>query len=190
MNAYLIRHRTWLLALYLLLCPIAAASAETAGSPAADGGELAPSEPAEQKDAAPAKQEDAADEAGASTFLDEIVVTAEKEERNLQEVPLTVTVFSEDQLERSRVLRVEDIADTTPSVYFETYGITRPLIYVRGTGTQAFDIGSDPPSQSSSTKSTCRVSPALTANSSISNGSRCSRAPRGRSSGATPWAAP
>ena len=78
------------------------------------------------------------------TILEEIVVTAEKRERDLQEVPLAITAFTQDEIELARITEIDDVADSTPSLYFETLGITRPFIFLRGTGTGAFDIGSDP----------------------------------------------
>jgi len=47
--------------------------------------------------------------------LEEIVVTSKLREQNLQEVPLAITVFSENELERLGVKNVQDLAAFTPN---------------------------------------------------------------------------
>ena len=52
----------------------------------------------------------------ASQPVEEITVTARKRAESLQDVPATVTVFTEDRIERSNINRAGDIALLTPGV--------------------------------------------------------------------------
>ncbi len=67
----------------------------------------------------------AASAGGSSTaagpLLEEIVVTARKVEERLQDVPLTVTAFSADDLARRSVQQLEDVARYTPGFAFEDF---------------------------------------------------------------------
>jgi len=53
---------------------------------------------------------------GASSTTEEITVTARKREETLQDVPATVYVFTEQDIERSNITRAGDIALLTPGV--------------------------------------------------------------------------
>jgi len=48
--------------------------------------------------------------------LDEVVVTARRTEERLQDVPISITVFNQDQLDKHNVLNGEDLAKYTPSL--------------------------------------------------------------------------
>lgn len=78
-----------------------------------------------------------------SATLDEIVVTAQKREQGLQDVPVAVTALTGDALEARNITDLADIGDITPGLSFESIGLRSPFIFMRGTGTGAFDIGSD-----------------------------------------------
>jgi len=52
------------------------------------------------------------------TGLEEIVVTAQRREQNLQEVPISVTAFSADALEKSNIRGATDYLAQTPNVSF------------------------------------------------------------------------
>lgn len=49
--------------------------------------------------------------------LDEIVVTAQKREQSLQDVPISINAFDIESLEKNRISGVEDIAKFAPGVY-------------------------------------------------------------------------
>lgn len=51
-----------------------------------------------------------------SSGLAEIIVTARKVEENLQDVPVAVTAFSGDDLEKQNIQRVENLANFTPGL--------------------------------------------------------------------------
>lgn len=66
--------------------------------------------------------------------LEEIVVTAQKREESLQEVPIAVSALSNEGLERANVTRIEDLGNAVSGVVIESKGgYTVPK--VRGIGT-------------------------------------------------------
>ncbi len=75
----------------------------------------------------------------ASTASDqEIVVTARRRSELLLDVPVAVTAYSGEQLNRQGALDITDIADTTPNVNFETSRGTNTTLtaFIRGVGQQ------------------------------------------------------
>ncbi len=65
--------------------------------------------------------------------IDEIIVTARKKEENLQDVPVSVTAFSRDAIERKGINRIGDIAKLTPSLQFdESFAQSDTRIVIRG----------------------------------------------------------
>jgi iron complex outermembrane receptor protein len=63
--------------------------------------------------------------------LEEIMVTARKRDENLQDVPISITAFTADSIERRGIESVYDIAKLTPNLSFnQTYGrvFDRPVI--------------------------------------------------------------
>jgi outer membrane receptor protein involved in Fe transport len=63
--------------------------------------------------------------------LEEITVTARRREESLQEVPLSITAFSNDQIQRAGISGFGDVAKLTPSLMFDQeFGAndTRPTI--------------------------------------------------------------
>jgi iron complex outermembrane receptor protein len=81
---------------------------------------------------------------GASLSIEEVMVTARKKSESLQDVPMSVSTFSSDVLDNRGFVDLSSIGRMTPGLHFEAFDPTRPLIYVRGIGTRAYDAGSDP----------------------------------------------
>ena len=74
--------------------------------------------------------------------LSEIVVTAQKREERLQNVPVAVTAFSADSLESKGVRTMTDLGMVTPGLVFPTAGVGgSPRI--RGVGTQISVAGNE-----------------------------------------------
>ena len=63
----------------------------------------------------------AAAQTGAASIIEEIVVTARKRDDNLQDVPLSVTAFTGDQLQRRQFRDLQDIAQETSGLVYEDY---------------------------------------------------------------------
>jgi iron complex outermembrane receptor protein len=92
---------------------------------------------------APAYAQDDGDE-DTGRMLEEVIVTAQKREQTLQEVPLTVTAFSGDFITENGVEDIRDIAGLTPNLSIKSRGETETSVFIRGIGSQAPGIGADP----------------------------------------------
>ena len=77
--------------------------------------------------------------------LDEIVVTAQKREQNLQDVPISINAFDLEALEKNRISGIEDIAKFSPGVYTTPNPAdeTGVRVNIRGIGTFDPQIGQD-----------------------------------------------
>ncbi len=83
----------------------------------------------------------AADEADTG----EIIVTAQKREQNIQDVPVAVSVVSGDTLERQGGINIENAQYLVPSLNFRKSGTAlNQSLYLRGVGTTTFSIGGEP----------------------------------------------
>jgi iron complex outermembrane receptor protein len=93
-------------------------------------------ENAETKPATPANQQTQAVAAEATS--QEIVVTARRRNELLLNVPVAVTAYSGEQLDRQGALDLTDIADTTPNVTLEVSRGTNSTLtpFIRGIGQQ------------------------------------------------------
>jgi iron complex outermembrane receptor protein len=88
------------------------------------------------EEAPPADVETAPEAAAASD--NEIVVTARRRNEILLDVPIAVTAYSGEQLERQGALDITDVSDTTPNVNLETSRGTNTTLtaFIRGVGQQ------------------------------------------------------
>ncbi|MEZ5566653.1 MAG: TonB-dependent receptor [Gammaproteobacteria bacterium] len=83
--------------------------------------------------------------AGMSTpaeAIDEIIVTAKQREQKLQDVPLSIAVFNETELERARITELRSLAEYTPNLVF-TAGLGREspsTLAIRGIAPNTGDI--------------------------------------------------
>jgi len=77
--------------------------------------------------------------------LDEIVVTAQKREQSLQDVPIAINAFDLEALESKRIDGLEDIAQFSPGVYTTPSPAdeTGLRVNIRGIGTFDPQIGQD-----------------------------------------------
>jgi iron complex outermembrane receptor protein len=76
--------------------------------------------------------------------LEEVIITAQKREQTLQEVPLTVSAFSGDFVTENGVQDIRDIQGLTPNLSIKSRGDTEASVFIRGIGSQAPGIGADP----------------------------------------------
>jgi iron complex outermembrane recepter protein len=85
--------------------------------------------------AASAQQAPTADN---TASVDEVVVTARRREENLKDVPVAVSAFSAEKLERSGGTDITVLSQTTPNITVQTArGSNSTLIsYIRGVGQQ------------------------------------------------------
>ncbi len=81
--------------------------------------------------------------------IEEIVVTAQKREQNLQDTPIAITVFSSESLAARMITDISKLADFTPNVIFDA---TAPIsgvssgavVFIRGIGQLDFSLTTDP----------------------------------------------
>lgn len=81
----------------------------------------------------------------AAPQLEEVIVTAQKREQNLQDVPMAITALGRELLKDSEINNVEDLTKLVPSMRF-TPGDdpTNSAIRIRGVGTNVFSIAVEP----------------------------------------------
>jgi iron complex outermembrane recepter protein len=83
--------------------------------------------------------------APAMAQVEEIIVTAQKVEENVQDVPIAITAVSGDRLQQAVVFSLENISTVIPSVTFRK-GTTsaNSAIVMRGVGTITFSVAAEP----------------------------------------------
>ena len=81
----------------------------------------------------------------AAAQVEEIIVTAQKVEENVQDVPISITAVTGDRLIQSGTSSLENIGDLVPSVTFRK-GTTsaNSAIIMRGVGTITFSVAAEP----------------------------------------------
>ena len=69
--------------------------------------------------------------------LEEVIVTAQKREQSLQETPISITAFSEADIEAKRISNVKDLANFVPNVQIveSPGGTSGATIAIRGAST-------------------------------------------------------
>lgn len=84
--------------------------------------------------ATPVAAQETADAVGADAFgIEEVTVTARKREESLQEVPLSVTAFSEKSIESAGIRSILDVANFTPGFIMPSEGErARDTYIIRG----------------------------------------------------------
>ena len=80
--------------------------------------------------------------ASGNRFMGEIVVTAQKREENLQDVPISVQAFSADLLDAKGIEEPKALQLSTPGLQYNVFA-GYSLIYIRGIGTDAFIPSAD-----------------------------------------------
>lgn len=77
--------------------------------------------------------------AQSQSYSDEIVVTAQKREQKLKDVPIATTVIGEDQLDSQHIYSIVDLARVTPALeMIEAFGGPGGGGQIRGIGTNSF----------------------------------------------------
>lgn len=117
--------------LNLVLAVVAAAGSAQAGAQGVESDAVIPVETA-----IPADSTASAPRSG-SRLIEEIVVTAQKREENLMDVPISAAAFSADMLDAKGIIDPKDLPLATPGLTLgSTAGFT--VTYLRGVGSDAF----------------------------------------------------
>lgn len=86
----------------------------------------------------------AAQESGGAT-LDELVVTAQKREERLQDVPITISVVNQELLDSTNARNLAELQGAIPSVFFHgNSGGGRTYVTLRGATGLALNTGDEP----------------------------------------------
>ncbi|MFT3930958.1 MAG: TonB-dependent receptor [Spongiibacteraceae bacterium] len=83
---------------------------------------------------------------GASAILDEVVVTARKREEQVQDVPLSVSAFSVEQMDALKLRDLTDLSVGTPNVSLDDAGSAKGYanFSIRGLGINSSILSIDP----------------------------------------------
>lgn len=77
--------------------------------------------------------------------LEEVVVTAQKREQSMQDVPVQVSTVGGDTIEKLSIIDAGDIALLAPTLNFDSADEARLFNFsIRGIGTRSFSIGVEP----------------------------------------------
>ncbi|MEC9357651.1 MAG: Plug domain-containing protein, partial [Pseudomonadota bacterium] len=71
--------------------------------------------------------------------LEEIVVTAQKRQQSLQDVPLSVTAMDGDFIKDINAADLAEVSNYVPNVRVDADDLGSPQIFIRGFGTNAFN---------------------------------------------------
>jgi len=78
------------------------------------------------------------------TKLEDIVVSSQRREELLQQVPITVNSFNADFLTTIGAQSLADLENFSPALEVDNDSTTQPRFKIRGIGTTDFGIGTDP----------------------------------------------
>jgi len=84
-------------------------------------------------------------EAVSSTFLEEIIVVAQRRSENIQDVPIAINAFSGNDLKDTGITDLKNVADLVASAQiFDTRGAGQPAWVIRGVGLVDFNSNNTP----------------------------------------------
>lgn len=73
-----------------------------------------------------------------------IVVTAQRRDQDLQDVPVTVTVFGAEEIANARIQAVDDVVTRTVGLSFDAFPSAQPRLFIRGIGSSDRGAAGDP----------------------------------------------
>ncbi len=82
--------------------------------------------------------------AGGGATVEALIVTAQKREEDIQDVPIAISAFSQEDLTRSQVAGGPDLMTQVPNFTFTKTNFSGYSIQIRGIGTQAISATTDP----------------------------------------------
>ena len=113
---------------------------ESRGAPGFQLARLAPSPAASPAGAAPSERRSSRADARVSHDVEEVIVTAQKRQERLIDVPQSVTVVLPDELAKTGAVQFRDVAASVPGMTFTTQGAGETQISLRGV-TTGTDVG-------------------------------------------------
>jgi iron complex outermembrane receptor protein len=85
-----------------------------------------------------------ADSGAQPTAVDEVIVTAQKKEERIQDVPIAISAFGKEALEAQKIEGGFDLLKAVPNVTFSKSNYSGYNFSIRGIGTKAVSATSDP----------------------------------------------
>jgi len=82
--------------------------------------------------------------AGGGAEVEALIVTAQKREEDIQDVPIAMSAFSQEDLTKSQIATGADLMTQVPNMTFTKTNFTSYSIQLRGIGTQAISATVDP----------------------------------------------
>ncbi len=82
--------------------------------------------------------------ADGSGGVETVVVTAQKRSENIQRVPIAISAFSQKELKAEQIAGGPDLIKEVPNLTFSKTNFTGYNIQIRGIGTQAISVTTDP----------------------------------------------
>jgi outer membrane receptor protein involved in Fe transport len=82
--------------------------------------------------------------AGGGAEVEALIVTAQKREEDIQDVPIAISAFSQEDLTRSQIAGGPDLITQVPNMTFTKTNFSSYSIQLRGIGTQAISATTDP----------------------------------------------
>ena len=81
-----------------------------------------------------------------SLALEEIIVTARKKEESLQDTPISITAFSQDDLAQQGITAIDDLQGKVPSLNLTPFPTqnTSLRLFIRGVGAGDIQVTQDP----------------------------------------------
>jgi outer membrane receptor protein involved in Fe transport len=81
---------------------------------------------------------------GADGTVEALIVTAQKREEDIQDVPIAISAFTQEDLTRSQVAGGPDLITQVPNMTFTKTNFSSYSVQLRGIGTQAISATTDP----------------------------------------------
>jgi outer membrane receptor protein involved in Fe transport len=81
---------------------------------------------------------------GGAGTVEALIVTAQKREEDIQDVPIAMSAFSQEDLTRSQIAGGPDLMTQIPNMTFTKTNFSSYSIQIRGIGTQAISATTDP----------------------------------------------
>lgn len=91
---------------------------------------------------AAAAQTASAPAAGGMTTIEEVIVTAQHRAQAAQDVPITITAFSADQIEKAGIQSMPELSRVTPGLQFQAVGASS-VPFLRGVGAATTTAGAE-----------------------------------------------
>jgi len=82
--------------------------------------------------------------AGGGAEVEALIVTAQKREEDIQDVPIAISAFTQETLTERQIAGGPDLITQIPNFTFTKTNFASYSIQIRGIGTQAISVGTDP----------------------------------------------